>query len=234
MRARISNMRSLSVVAAVGEVERFIDQREVRHDVAEHRELDQGPVLPGWVVRDGNAGCRCPAAVSSAIITGPRQPSIRPSPSRPAGAAGSRRRSRRRQAFEQRSGTGATTPASRRSVPGPGQRHRPSGTMARPGAAGRTAATAGQREGRADTAMRVPPGPARRAFGPARASAAGIAKAVLQAGVIVVDRAQSRTSRARARRARRAAATARLRKVAGDAAGHHKIEQVALAEQPPR
>src|ERR1043165_9733660 len=39
------------VVAAVGEVERLVDQREVGNDVAEHRALDERPVLPGRIVR---------------------------------------------------------------------------------------------------------------------------------------------------------------------------------------
>src|SRR5205814_4044923 len=39
------------VVSAIGQVEGFVDQRKVRHDVAEHRALEQRPVLPRWIVR---------------------------------------------------------------------------------------------------------------------------------------------------------------------------------------
>src|SRR2546427_6893142 len=37
--------------AAVAQVERLVDEREVRNDVAVHRVLEERPVLPGGIVR---------------------------------------------------------------------------------------------------------------------------------------------------------------------------------------
>src|SRR2546427_10550843 len=37
--------------AAVTQVERLVDEREVRNDVAVHRVLEERPVLPGGIVR---------------------------------------------------------------------------------------------------------------------------------------------------------------------------------------
>ena len=41
----------LQVRSRVGQVERLVDEREVRNDVAEHRVLERRPVLPGGIVR---------------------------------------------------------------------------------------------------------------------------------------------------------------------------------------
>src|SRR5690242_13039124 len=39
------------IVPAVGQVERLVDQRKIRDDIAEDRALDQRPVLPRRIVR---------------------------------------------------------------------------------------------------------------------------------------------------------------------------------------
>ena len=41
----------LKIVAAVGQIERFIDQRKIRHDVVDDGMLDHRPVLPRRIVR---------------------------------------------------------------------------------------------------------------------------------------------------------------------------------------
>src|SRR5438270_1922306 len=40
----------LQIVSAVGQIEGFIDQGKIRHDVVDDGMLDQRPVLPGWIV----------------------------------------------------------------------------------------------------------------------------------------------------------------------------------------
>src|SRR5690242_20945028 len=40
---RTSNMVALPILSAVGQVERFIDQRKVRHNIAENRVFQKGP-----------------------------------------------------------------------------------------------------------------------------------------------------------------------------------------------
>src|SRR6185369_14784721 len=42
--------RGSQVVPRIAEVERLVDQREVGNDVADHRMLEHGPVLPGGIV----------------------------------------------------------------------------------------------------------------------------------------------------------------------------------------
>src|SRR5713226_3146420 len=39
------------ICSAVTQVERLVDEREVRNDVAVHRVLEERPVLPGGIVR---------------------------------------------------------------------------------------------------------------------------------------------------------------------------------------
>src|SRR5450631_1253577 len=51
MRERTSNIITSSVLSAVREVERFIDEREVRNDIAEDCVFEKWPVLPRRVVR---------------------------------------------------------------------------------------------------------------------------------------------------------------------------------------
>ena len=41
-----SSIRRSPVLSAVGQVEGFVDQRKIRHDVAEDGVLEQRPVLP--------------------------------------------------------------------------------------------------------------------------------------------------------------------------------------------
>src|SRR5665213_312344 len=50
MRESVFHMVSSPVVSAIGKVERFIDQREVGHDIAQDGVVDQRPVLPRRVV----------------------------------------------------------------------------------------------------------------------------------------------------------------------------------------
>ena len=76
----------LKVMAAVGEIEGLIDEREIRHDVADDGVLEHRPVLPGRVVRVAAADVPAGPA-SSATHTGPRQPSIRPAPIAPSSGA---------------------------------------------------------------------------------------------------------------------------------------------------
>jgi len=45
------SVRPLQIVTAIGEVEGLIDERKIRHDVADDRVFQHGPVLPGGVVR---------------------------------------------------------------------------------------------------------------------------------------------------------------------------------------
>src|SRR5689334_1230024 len=47
---RTSNMVALPILSAVGQVERFIDQRKVRHNIAENRVFQKGPILPRWIM----------------------------------------------------------------------------------------------------------------------------------------------------------------------------------------
>src|SRR3954466_15879912 len=51
MRDSVLIMRSSPVVSAIGQVEGFIDQRKIRHNVAEYCVFEQRPVLPGRIVR---------------------------------------------------------------------------------------------------------------------------------------------------------------------------------------
>ncbi len=51
MRERMSNIAASAVLSAVGQVEGFVDQRKVGHDVAEDRVFEQRPVLPRRIVR---------------------------------------------------------------------------------------------------------------------------------------------------------------------------------------
>ena len=69
------------VVPRVAEVERLVDQREVRNDVADHRMLEHRPVLPRRIVAVAAADARRRASSSSATRTSPRQPSTQPAPS---------------------------------------------------------------------------------------------------------------------------------------------------------
>ena len=48
----------LQVMPAVGQIEGFVDQRKIRHDVVDDRMLDHRPVLPRWIVRMAAAGSR--------------------------------------------------------------------------------------------------------------------------------------------------------------------------------
>src|SRR5882762_7336107 len=41
----------LQIHSAVTQIERFVDEREVRNDVAVHRVLEERPILPGGIVR---------------------------------------------------------------------------------------------------------------------------------------------------------------------------------------
>src|SRR6185295_10075071 len=54
----ISQIRS-----AVTEVERLVDEREVRNDVSVHRVLEQRPVLPGGIVRMQAVDAVCPGGL---------------------------------------------------------------------------------------------------------------------------------------------------------------------------
>src|SRR5215218_3541258 len=42
---------ALQIVSAVRKIERLIDQRKIRNDVADNRVLERGPVLPRRIVR---------------------------------------------------------------------------------------------------------------------------------------------------------------------------------------
>src|SRR6266480_363303 len=44
-------LRALQIMAAVGEIERLVDERKIRNDVADDGVLEHGPVLPRRVVR---------------------------------------------------------------------------------------------------------------------------------------------------------------------------------------
>ena len=43
------------ILPRVAEVERLVDEREVGNDVADHRMLDRGPILPGRTMRTASA-----------------------------------------------------------------------------------------------------------------------------------------------------------------------------------
>ena len=94
----------LKVVSAVRQVERFVDQRKVRNDVADHRMLEHRPVLPRRVVRMAAAD-RCRRRRCRARPA-PGRASLRRSPERqPPARVGRRdvRRRRRRRAARRRS-----------------------------------------------------------------------------------------------------------------------------------
>src|ERR1700739_4896848 len=59
MRERTSNMTASPVLSAVGQVEGFVDEWKIRHDVAQDGVFEQWPVLPGWIV--------CVAAPDNAV-----------------------------------------------------------------------------------------------------------------------------------------------------------------------
>ena len=42
---------ALQVMAAVAQIERLVDQRKIRNDVADHRMFECGPVVPRRIVR---------------------------------------------------------------------------------------------------------------------------------------------------------------------------------------
>ena len=59
IRERVFHMVISPVLSAIGQIEGFVDQGEIRNDVAEDRVLDQWPVLPGRIV--------CMAAPDAAV-----------------------------------------------------------------------------------------------------------------------------------------------------------------------
>ena len=101
---------SLEVVSRVAEVEGFVDQRKVRHDVADHRVFEHRPVLPRRIVAMAarNAGHRPPAPAPRR----PRRASPRPNPRRSRCCRGSStavRTGAARQLVAQDARTGAAT-----------------------------------------------------------------------------------------------------------------------------
>ena len=51
LRAFAIQLCALEIHAAVGKIERLVDERKIRNDVADHRMLQHRPVLPGRIVR---------------------------------------------------------------------------------------------------------------------------------------------------------------------------------------
>src|SRR6266480_2793115 len=51
--------------SAVTQIERFVDEREVRNDVAVHRVLEERPVLPGGIVRMQAMDATCARDIES-------------------------------------------------------------------------------------------------------------------------------------------------------------------------
>ena len=117
--------------ARVAQVERLVDQRKVRNDVADHRVLEHRPVLPRRVVAVAAARWRRPASSSSATSTSPRQPSTQPAPSAArAGSAQFAARAARRQAGAERADQAQRFERPRRSAPPRAPRRRRSRCVA--------------------------------------------------------------------------------------------------------
>ena len=221
------------VVSAVGEVERLIDQRKIRHDVADDGVLEHRPVLPRRIVRMA-APNRAVRAGLSATSTGPRQPSIEPDAHRAALAARqsaracARRQLRRRCRHEAAAIRTARRNARRRARP----RRLPSRAYLR------TPSSSYGSHGRSTRRSKACPlaRPAR-PMSPSRAASSGVDdagadKAVAHAGVLVEDTAQhgglARDPRAQ-RHERRDADRARDRRL--DSAGDDEVDQIALPER---
>ena len=111
-------------VAAVGEVERLVDQREVGNDVADHRVLEHRPVLPRRIVRMAAADRRRRARIRARPARDRASPRRSPGPCRNAGGSATGARCRRREARRRSRGRGAATRAARRSAPRPAPRRR--------------------------------------------------------------------------------------------------------------
>ena len=80
-------LATLQVVAAVGEVEGLVDEREIRDDIADDGVLEHRPVLPRGIMRVTAADACRGARLRARSSTGPRQPSIKPAPTAPSAGA---------------------------------------------------------------------------------------------------------------------------------------------------
>ena len=194
---------SLQIVPAVGQVERLVDQRKVRNDVADDRVLEHGPVLPRRIVRMAARDAAVARRRAARPCTGPRQPSTSPMPSAPAGgAATSARRSPAGKLRDDRRPPAVATPRARRSARRRAPRRRPRRAAACARRAPRTARTADRRAGRSPGRSRGRRGRSARAASRARASPCPASdEPVAHAGVLVVDRAHQRRLRAAIARA---------------------------------
>ena len=217
------------VVPPVGEVERFVDEREVGNDVAHDGVFQHRPVLPRRIVPMAAADAARRARRRAPPGPGRASPRPSPMPIAPAGGADSTRlrpsAAREDRAHQpQDSNTSSKRSDPRGDIaarPAHFPRHR---ARRRAGTAGRRADPRpgrwrGREPAEAQPAARVP------------AHRPVVIEAVLQSGMLVVDIPQDARLAAAASHACRSASTAPVATSPLHAAGHDGVHQVAVAER---